>query len=402
MLKYNIGRGCAVAGYHNLYKELNILPDVHIAEEARDNIPEGLEGQCGQSTIYNLIMSSEKKFDIMNDYSCTVNSDNRKTAFLNGDTAVVSWLKLRRNLRDMSSSNKPAYFNLCEDEDVDEFETDAMPSVEGLIPLFYNPLPVDLPTTNKDILILMAAYHGNVDRYFRLRRPMRVHGEFRCVIRGIYHNPIFAKWCSLHTELFQGDIKYNIQQALNARFIMNNDLSHITSKTSANDIPYFICYPAVPSPSTLEELYRRRPEMKEAIARTCIIADYRPLFEKIDPEPDTYLRREATHSGQKFYLEFLKEKADARGGWIERYERFDPHEWKMNARRDMWDKTADSFRKNFHDRTGQDDWGWAYGGSFNGVRVNMSEVELACSVTQEFLDSLGEYGRWEGFEQREY
>ncbi|KAJ6146568.1 hypothetical protein N7497_008550 [Penicillium chrysogenum] len=46
--------------------------------------------------------------------------------------------------------------------------------------LLCEPLSTDLPTVYKDILILMAAWSGNI------RRP--------CVVRGIYHHPFFAKW----------------------------------------------------------------------------------------------------------------------------------------------------------------------------------------------------------------
>ncbi|KAJ5968334.1 hypothetical protein N7501_004582 [Penicillium viridicatum] len=37
------------------------------------------------------------------------------------------------------------------------------------------PLPADIPTVDKDLLILMAAWSGNIDRYARLRRPTRIH-----------------------------------------------------------------------------------------------------------------------------------------------------------------------------------------------------------------------------------
>lgn len=47
---------------------------------------------------------------------------------------------------------------------------------------------------NKDILILMAAYIGNVDRYARLHRPKFIVTELPCIIRGIYHGTIFTKW----------------------------------------------------------------------------------------------------------------------------------------------------------------------------------------------------------------
>lgn len=36
-MKYLVGRACAVAGYYQLVKELDLLPESHIAEEARDN-----------------------------------------------------------------------------------------------------------------------------------------------------------------------------------------------------------------------------------------------------------------------------------------------------------------------------------------------------------------------------
>ena len=37
ILRYDIARACAVAGYYDLYRELQLLPEISIAEEARDN-----------------------------------------------------------------------------------------------------------------------------------------------------------------------------------------------------------------------------------------------------------------------------------------------------------------------------------------------------------------------------
>ena len=56
--------------------------------------------------------------------------------------------------------------------------------------------PADLPalTVNKNLLILMAAFDGNIDRNARLRRRHPVEGETHCVVRGIYYNTSFAKW----------------------------------------------------------------------------------------------------------------------------------------------------------------------------------------------------------------
>lgn len=55
--------------------------------------------------------------------------------------------------------------------------------------LLSSPLPVDLPPCDKDLLICMAAYRGDIDRYCRLRRPYFVRGELYYIVRGIckYH-----------------------------------------------------------------------------------------------------------------------------------------------------------------------------------------------------------------------
>lgn len=89
---YQVGRACAVAGYTDLYHELPmILPEVHIAEEARE---------CKKMAIYNLIMAQPKKYNLMNDYERTVSSIEevgvQAGAFLNGDTAVRRLLEIKQ------------------------------------------------------------------------------------------------------------------------------------------------------------------------------------------------------------------------------------------------------------------------------------------------------------------
>jgi hypothetical protein len=63
-----------------------------------------------------------------------------------------------------------------------------------MLDLLSSPLPFDLPAVNKDLLILMAAYYGNIDRYTILCRPEEIHHEIICCVRGIYHNTMFAVW----------------------------------------------------------------------------------------------------------------------------------------------------------------------------------------------------------------
>lgn len=118
--------------------------------------------------------------------------------------------------------------------------------------LLYMLLPTDLPMINKDLLIFMAAYYGNIERYARLRRPNNwVPTEVECVVRGIYHNTIFAKWWSLQPR----ELNMDIERAIHAHFIMNNNLSQITPDSKF--LPYCIWYPSFSHVATCKELVRR-------------------------------------------------------------------------------------------------------------------------------------------------
>ncbi len=272
-MKYHVGRACAVAGYVDLYRELDLLSEVHIAEEAREN---------GAVAIFDGIMTADVKYAIMDDYGRSVHVDQPTKAYLNGDTAVRSYLD-RRQKYGKPSNSMPGFgdgydthhFNITEDHRIDEYTSDTPASTEDVTSLLYTPLPPDLPTVHKDLLILMAAYYGDVDRYARLRRPERIPTELHCVVRGIYHNTMFAKWWSIQVEV-NGDRYGNntIRAAVNARFIMNNDLSRVTADTPDAQLPYLIWYPAVARWQTYAELARRKPSMKASVARACIVADY--------------------------------------------------------------------------------------------------------------------------------
>lgn len=179
-LAYQVGHACAVAGYTDLYEELDILPDVHVAEEARE---------CGNLAIYEMIMSAPARYDIMDDYNRRVNPDNRKVSHLNGDTAVRWLLDVKQAFKDSDATFEgddgvlisgglfdelgfeDRMFNLTEDHCVHERGSDGI--IARLLPdrlevsLLHAPLPRDLPTVQKNLLIVMAAYHGDVDRYTR-------------------------------------------------------------------------------------------------------------------------------------------------------------------------------------------------------------------------------------------
>ncbi|KAH8429506.1 uncharacterized protein LDX57_007168 [Aspergillus melleus] len=301
-MKYQVGRACAVAGYYNLFKDLGLLPESHIAEEARDN---------QQWPIYEDIMRASIRYNAMDDYSRTVYSQPI-VGHLNGDTAVRSYLDIKTKFRKPESKGsygpfrRTSYFDIAEDDRVDELSTKPPRVTEDVTPLLYTPLPVDLPTMNKDLLILMAAYYGDIDRYSRLRRPASVYSEQECIVRGIYHNTLFAKWWST-----QPDSSYNVSMAINARYIMNNDLSRITPDTVS--LPYVIWYPSMPRRATCRELARRAPSMKPAIAMACILTDYEDVWDLLDVDPDSNLMCAARESHNPKYLNDLESKIAERG-----------------------------------------------------------------------------------------
>lgn len=337
-MKYHVARACAVAGYTNLYRELDVLPEVHVAEEARDN---------GSNDIFNIIMSSYTKYSIMDDYMRSVNLDKPTVSTLNGDTAVRSSLQIRQKYKapltydlgldfgdsdsddddddDKITASTPGYrehyFNITEDWCIDDHDTESCNSDprHDLSHVLYTPLPSDLPAGNKDVLILMAAYYGDIDRYSRLRRPVIIAKEINCLMRGVYHNTLFARWWadqlsssySPHASRIPSRFAHYLQRAVTARYVMNNDLSRISRTTPAHELPYCIWYPGHPARETIAALVRRRPDMKAQVARTCVVANYTTLFDELDPEPDKPLLAEAKSAGNPHFSRFLEQKVAA-------------------------------------------------------------------------------------------
>ncbi|KAK5656633.1 hypothetical protein OQA88_4613 [Cercophora sp. LCS_1] len=351
-MRYQIARGCAVAGYTDLYRELDILPEVHVAEEARDN---------NSLAIFNDIMSAPAKYAIMNDYDRAVDTKSLRVAFLNGDTAVRSSLDRKRKIEMPTRDDtwdefrdcdwyeesttqrfKPGLFNITEDGHIDTYDGYATPpptKPDQISPLLCAPLPQDLPPGNKDILILMAAYHGNIDRYARLRRPAAIPNQIDCIMHGIYHNTLFAKWWAGRditdsTDGLSRSYILAIRKAIHARFIMSNDISHITPSTPADEMPYMIWYPSVPSFYILRELVKKRPDMRQQIARACIVGGYDKLFDEIDPEVDAALLAEAKAAHSRHYEEVLNKKIEDAGEGFE-LKRFTFEDWKMLTRWDL-------------------------------------------------------------------
>lgn len=215
-MRYQVGRACAIAGYTSLYETLDILPEIAIAEEARE---------LGHTDIYEHIMKAVVKWKVFNDYTCSLSLLAPAAAYLNGDTAVVGNLSRRQGFSrpvgriegedgdldpddrdDLSAAflfeDPYGYFHLHDNvtgdmgldapenwDDMWEFRqsisASSSPVPRIVLDLLSNPLPADLPTCDKNLLIFMSAYRGDLDRYCRLRRPYLVHNELEAIIRGI-------------------------------------------------------------------------------------------------------------------------------------------------------------------------------------------------------------------------
>ena len=332
-LAYNVGRACAVAGYTTLFHELDILPDVHIAEEARE---------CGNLAIYEAIMSQVVRYNIMNDYTLSVDRENRQPACLNGDTCVRWMLDVKQKFKNATdipddddewdlfaeSGYEDTTFNITEDMHIDEYESSQNDKRELAtrpeLRLLCEPLPADLSTVQKDMLILMAAYHGDVDRYARLRRPKQIRSELQCCVRGIYHNTFFAVWWFKQP----GQTPSRIQPAINARYIMNNVLAG--APYPKGDIPYLIWWPTKAQPSTYRHLAQIQPEMLPQIIRACIYCGYQDLFDELLPRvtPDEILVREVEEQGNLHFREALRDRVQSLG--ITPQEPPVGQAWKMN------------------------------------------------------------------------
>ncbi|CAN8106453.1 unnamed protein product [Discula destructiva] len=302
-MKYQIGRACAVAGedYADVYRDLRILPDVHIAEEARE---------AGNKAIYESIMAEKTRYDVMNDYERTVRETSEDHllggALLNGDTAVQRSLEVKQGIGyldipdDQSDEEEiemalimyPGFktntFDITEDMNIDEYETELDPCFDynshqadhDIVAIISQPLPPDLPTVDKDLIVLLAAYYGDIDRYSRLRRPRFIPKELPCVVRGIYHNTLFALWWSRQEP---SKLSPRIRKAITARMIMNNVVLPSVAQLPARDLPYLIWYPSIAADSTYRELHRLQPSMAPQILRGCLAGGprYLGLFEEI-------------------------------------------------------------------------------------------------------------------------
>lgn len=278
-MSYQVARACAAGGYTDLYLELNVMPDVHVAEEARE---------CGSSAIFDHIMAAPVRYTVMNDYIRSVDTSDARPADLSGDTAVRWTLDIKQEFTyadvededDFSLFHSDGfeenYFNITEDMNIDK-ETSPMTKPRyDVTQLLSEPLPLHLPTVEKDLLILIAAYYGDIDRYVRLRRPVFIDKEVNCCVHGIYHNTMFALWWSKQQRHHPA-----ISKALKARFIMNNVLAPIEPQDTPSGLPTLIAHPTVAHESTYRALAKYKPSMIPQILQACVTGNYTDLFAEL-------------------------------------------------------------------------------------------------------------------------
>ncbi|KFA53907.1 hypothetical protein S40293_10040 [Stachybotrys chartarum IBT 40293] len=352
-MRYQVARSCAVAGYTQLFLDLeHVLPEVAVAEDARD---------AGSHAIFTHIMEQPVQYKVFDDYQRTISPDNPLPACLNGDTCVVSTIKDQKQafltpadpddwmemLIDGPGFTEMRY-NITEDQGVQESALKpwekTYSSADLMLDLFTSPLPTHLPAGNKDMLVRTAAFYGDIDRYARLRRPKPTHTDVVFIVRGIYHNSLFALWWSRQRNSPEGEPSHmrnwhNIQQAITARHIMNNDLSRILSrKDDYMDLPYLIWYPDIARHETYLALAHRMPQMREACVRAAIYAGYVEVFDEIlllpGVVPNVYLHTEAKHSSNPHFMSALQSRAKDLGldNWS------DPrghHPWKKISVREI-------------------------------------------------------------------
>lgn len=169
-----------------------------------------------------MVLGTQNLYRVMDDYHLCLFDEPQVGAFLNGDTCVRSTFE---NRQPVHHEIFPPPFDITEDWCLAAVgkRLEERPIPSDILSLLYAPLPRHLPSVEKDILILMSAFTGNIDRCVRVRRPHPVSGEMQCIVRGIYHNTFFAKWRYEKPELAA------LQKFVHARLIMNDDLTWLNN-----------------------------------------------------------------------------------------------------------------------------------------------------------------------------
>ncbi|PVH82850.1 hypothetical protein DL98DRAFT_652856 [Cadophora sp. DSE1049] len=162
------------------------------------------------------------------------------------------------------------------------------------IPPLHPHLSLDLPPGNKGLLILLSAYHGSLDQYSRLQRPIFLPAEQACIVAESTTTPSSQNTGSCNPLLQTKETR--ISDALSTRG---------AREEGAGD--------------------------EGQAARASIVADYREAFVRIWAIPDFALVREAEGSGNRFYEDDVKRRAGEMGVDVETRPRWEG--WKEGITR---------------------------------------------------------------------
>ncbi|ODM21536.1 hypothetical protein SI65_02380 [Aspergillus cristatus] len=285
-------------------------------------------------------MATRVRYKVMDDYEHTVDlEDPFMPAFLNGDTAVRWTLQDRYAVPTYARERPFAQPDIEEDWHLNlenaDIPEESMDLSYDEAKLLYTPLPPDLPTMKNELLIRMAAYEGNIDRYARLMRPRMSWDELGCVLRGIYHHTMFARWWADQLEinsqrlnsLSRQETWWRIKMAINARRVMTNDITGFNDQMEHK--PWMIWWPLKPSHSTLRELARICPSMGQQIAIASILSDDQSTYMGLNAKPTYYMWLAAEQSTNAFYCADLVKRGAQMG--------IDPTNGRWN-----WDGEADA------------------------------------------------------------
>jgi hypothetical protein len=233
----------------------------------------------------------------MDDETRTIHfeSDSGSLAFLNGDTVIAWMLEERWKLDTAHAGDYTLRPDIEEDCGLKE-DRKQLPRCRLKLSLSNRSSSTDhfeRSPNHKDLSTQIAVWEGNVDLYASLWRTGGMTGaETWCVVRGIYHHTMYARWWAEQLEsnedrIASQDVRYHhsfILQAINARRVRINDLAlHI----DMDHIPEMIWGPLKPSHHGLHDLLDRCPRMSHQIAMTYIICDYTELYRKINQSRTT-------------------------------------------------------------------------------------------------------------------
>ncbi|KAJ5685671.1 hypothetical protein N7536_008290 [Penicillium majusculum] len=380
-MRYQVGRAYAAAWYTDLYKELDLLPDVSIAEEARDVDNDG---------IYKIIMSAPQRYVVMDDFTRSIKSPPI-SAFLNGN------MKPRRALGQRALPPKNLPDTTADDIDIEEDGFIGLQNIDlvernttlgpGDSEQLWMPLPPNLPV-EKRLLTQVAAWEGNVDRYFRLMHPLGLSAgnePGRIILPG-----------KLLSEGNEREYR-EIRTSINARKIMNNEISGIDD--DSDYLPWLIWWPVRPHVNTCNELARKCPSMRQQIAITCIICDYESLFLALKPPPREFLFVAAKQSGNPFYLKYLEEFVKGRSIESREISEFDDDtSLEASLQHDLEPRATQAHSSiNFSDMMGVYPRGeWDTPSIYGGLPVQAGIVErymwLSTKTAQKIEDDCRQYG----------